>query len=58
MNWKFSKTNKNVKFFVDRVSGPPLEKNEIIMAITWTGVYFVDDQEQVSSIVDGTILEF
>ena len=30
-----------------RVSGPLLPKNDVIVAINWTGVYFVDDQEQV-----------
>lgn len=30
-----------------RVSGPSLPKNDVILAINWTGVYFVDDQEQV-----------
>jgi len=30
-----------------RVSGPSLSKNDVIIAINWTGVYFVDDQEQV-----------
>ncbi|KAF2351743.1 Myosin head motor domain [Trinorchestia longiramus] len=30
-----------------RISGPPLEKNEIIIAVTWTGIYFVDDQEHI-----------
>lgn len=30
-----------------RISGPPLSKNDVIIAINWTGVYFVDDQEQV-----------
>ena len=30
-----------------RVSGPVLPKNDVIIAINWTGLYFVDDQEQV-----------
>ena len=30
-----------------RVQGPLLAKNDVIVAINWTGVYFVDDQEQV-----------
>ena len=30
-----------------RVSGPSLSKNDVIIAINWTGLYFVDDQEQV-----------
>ena len=30
-----------------RLQGPPLSKNDVIVAINWTGVYFVDDQEQV-----------
>lgn len=30
-----------------RFSGPSLPKNEVIIAVNWTGVYFVDDQEHV-----------
>lgn len=30
-----------------RISGPILPKNDVIIAINWTGVYFVDDQELV-----------
>lgn len=30
-----------------RCSGPNLPKNDVIMAVNWTGVYVVDDQEQV-----------
>jgi myosin-7 len=30
-----------------RFSGPTLPKNEVIIAVNWTGVYIVDDQEQV-----------
>lgn len=30
-----------------RSSGPHLPKNDVILAINWTGVYVVDDQEQV-----------
>ncbi|XP_028966812.1 myosin-VIIa [Galendromus occidentalis] len=30
-----------------RLSGPPLAKNEVIVAINWTGVYIVDEMEQV-----------
>ncbi|CAN0290451.1 unnamed protein product, partial [Lampetra fluviatilis] len=30
-----------------KFSGPSLPKNEVIVAVNWTGVYFVDDQEQV-----------
>ncbi|KAI1285881.1 Myosin-VIIa [Halotydeus destructor] len=30
-----------------KVSGPSLPKNDVIIAINWTGCYFVDDQEQV-----------
>ncbi|KAG9510154.1 Myosin-VIIa, partial [Fragariocoptes setiger] len=29
------------------VSGPSLPKNDVIIAINWTGLYLVDDQEQV-----------
>lgn len=27
--------------------GPSLPKNDVIAAVNWTGVYFVDEQEQV-----------
>ncbi|ODM92321.1 Myosin-VIIa, partial [Orchesella cincta] len=30
-----------------RYAGPNLPKNDVILAINWTGVYVVDDQEQV-----------
>lgn len=30
-----------------RVNGPILPKNDVIIAINWTGIYLVDDQEQV-----------
>ncbi|XP_026757269.2 myosin-VIIa isoform X1 [Galleria mellonella] len=30
-----------------RNSGPNLPKNDVIIAVNWTGVYVVDDQEQV-----------
>ncbi|XP_076454167.1 myosin-VIIa-like isoform X2 [Babylonia areolata] len=30
-----------------KFSGPSLPKNDVIIAINWTGVYVVDDQEQV-----------
>lgn len=30
-----------------RVSGPELPKNNIIIAVNWTGIYFIDDQEQI-----------
>lgn len=32
---------------VCRFSGPSLPKNEVIIAVNWTGVYIVDDQEHV-----------
>lgn len=36
------------KFFeAYRFSGPSLPKNDVIIAVNWTGVYFVDDQEHV-----------
>lgn len=34
-----------ITFF--RNSGPNLPKNDVIIAVNWTGVYVVDDQEQV-----------
>ncbi|VDD94921.1 unnamed protein product, partial [Enterobius vermicularis] len=30
-----------------KFAGPPLAKNEVIIAVNWTGIYVVDDQEQV-----------
>ncbi|MEQ2283740.1 Unconventional myosin-VIIa, partial [Ameca splendens] len=30
-----------------RLSGPSLPKNDLIVAVNWTGIYFVDEQEQV-----------
>ncbi|CAF92932.1 unnamed protein product, partial [Tetraodon nigroviridis] len=30
-----------------KFSGPTLPKNDLIIAVNWTGVYFVDEQEQV-----------
>jgi len=30
-----------------KFAGPSLPKNEVIIAVNWTGVYVVDDQEQV-----------
>ncbi|XP_051004943.1 unconventional myosin-VIIa [Acomys russatus] len=30
-----------------KFSGPPLSKSDVIVAVNWTGVYFVDEQEQV-----------
>ncbi|XP_077987827.1 myosin-VIIa-like [Glandiceps talaboti] len=30
-----------------KFSGPSLPKNDVIIAVNWTGVYVVDDQEQV-----------
>lgn len=29
------------------VPGPSLPKNDVIVAVNWTGIYFVDEQEQV-----------
>ena len=39
----------NLKTFLQyvRFSGPTLPKNEVIIAVNWTGVYFVDDEEHV-----------
>jgi len=34
-------------FQTNRNSGPNLPKNDVIIAVNWTGVYVVDDQEQV-----------
>ena len=33
--------------FPHRFSGPSLPKNEVIIAVNWTGVYIMDDQEHV-----------
>ena len=30
-----------------KFSGPSLPKNDVIIAVNWTGVYVVDDQEAV-----------
>ena len=30
-----------------KFSGPSLPKNDVIVAVNWTGVYVVDDLEQV-----------
>ncbi|KAG3286200.1 myosin VIIA, transcript variant X1 [Ictidomys tridecemlineatus] len=30
-----------------KFSGPSLPKNDVIVAVNWTGIYFVDEQEQV-----------
>lgn len=30
-----------------KFSGPTLPKNDVIIAVNWTGVYIVDDQEHV-----------
>ena len=30
-----------------RTAGPKLPKDEVIIAVNWTGIYMVDDQEQV-----------
>lgn len=30
-----------------KYAGPPLPRNEVIIAVNWTGLYVVDDQEQV-----------
>ena len=38
----FSRFYEVVKF-----SGPSLPKNDVIVAVNWTGVYVVDDLEQV-----------
>lgn len=37
----------NGGFLLLRNSGPNLPKNDVIIAVNWTGVYVVDDQEQV-----------
>lgn len=36
-----------IQLFRFRNSGPNLPKNDVIIAVNWTGVYVVDDQEQV-----------
>ena len=34
-------------FHNESCPGPNLPKNDVIIAVNWTGVYVVDDQEQV-----------
>ena len=34
-------------YLLIRFSGPSLPKNEVIIAVNWTGVYIVDDEEHV-----------
>ena len=34
-------------FSLGRFAGPSLGKNDVIIAVNWTGVYIVDDQEHV-----------
>ena len=38
----FSRFHKAYRF-----SGPTLPKNEVIIAVNWTAVYIVDDQEHI-----------
>lgn len=40
-------TTDLIPFKTTRNSGPNLPKNDVIIAVNWTGVYVVDDQEQV-----------
>lgn len=30
-----------------QISGPELPKKNIIVAVNWTGIYMIDDQEQI-----------
>lgn len=41
------RSNTKIQFTFCRNSGPNLPKNDVIIAVNWTGVYVVDDQEQV-----------
>ena len=43
----FTKLNVFISCLKCRYSGPNLPKNDVIIAVNWTGVYVVDDQEQV-----------
>ena len=43
----FAKLNEFISCSQCRYSGPNLPKNDVIIAVNWTGVYVVDDQEQV-----------
>ena len=33
--------------YFNKLVGPKLPKDQVIIAVNWTGVYMVDDQEQV-----------
>ncbi|XP_060517528.1 myosin-VIIa-like isoform X2 [Cylas formicarius] len=36
------------KFYeAEQISGPELPKKNVIAAVNWTGIYFIDDQEQI-----------
>lgn len=39
--------HKRLKTCFTFLQGPSLPKNDLIIAVNWTGVYFVDEQEQV-----------
>lgn len=41
------KTPPELIVCLDFNPGPSLPKNDVIVAVNWTGVYFVDEQEQV-----------
>ncbi|VDL70133.1 unnamed protein product [Nippostrongylus brasiliensis] len=43
---------------VTKFSGPPLPRNDVIVAVNWTGIYVVDDQEQVAEDVTDLVTTF
>ena len=44
---KYNSRDPNLHIVVRQFAGPTLPKNDVIIAVNWTGVYVVDDQEQV-----------
>ena len=47
MTFDLNEIGLEFNFDLNCVAGPNLPKNDVIIAVNWTGVYVVDDQEQV-----------
>ncbi|KHJ82693.1 hypothetical protein OESDEN_17612 [Oesophagostomum dentatum] len=48
MSLKTKTIQANFRFYeATKFSGPPLPRNDVIVAVNWTGIYVVDDQEHV-----------